>query len=148
MSPWQQGSFNVWGNQSSTGIAFLTCPTVSGFFMLFETLHTRFGYLTANDRPRFAVSGFTLAACPYLGDKIRGWLLAAALFSWEIVIKITFRWKTTKWALNRNITSQTWDCNVLGCKKPCGTYTGMCRPTGSCFEAPDLERGIHFRGVF
>ena len=40
------------------------------------------------------------------------------------------------------------------------TYTGMCRPTyitstGTCaaqrgrdFEAPDLERGIHFRCVF
>ena len=28
------------------------------------------------------------------------------------------------------------------------TYTGMCRPTGCDFEAPDLERGIHFRGVF
>ena len=28
------------------------------------------------------------------------------------------------------------------------TYTGMCRPTGRDFEAPDLERGIHFRGVF
>ena len=26
------------------------------------------------------------------------------------------------------------------------TYTGMCRGRG--FEAPDLERGIHFRGVF
>ena len=29
------------------------------------------------------------------------------------------------------------------------TYAGMCRPKGSWFfEAPDLERGIHFRGVF
>ena len=28
------------------------------------------------------------------------------------------------------------------------TYTGMCRPTGRDFEAPDLERGIHFLGVF
>ena len=28
------------------------------------------------------------------------------------------------------------------------TYTGMCRPTGRDFEAPDLERAIHFRGVF
>ena len=28
------------------------------------------------------------------------------------------------------------------------TYTGMCRPKGRDFEAPDLERGIHFRGVF
>ena len=50
----------------------------------------------ANDRPRFAVSGFTLAVCPYLGHKIRGWLLTAALFSWEIVFKITFRWKRVR----------------------------------------------------
>ena len=28
------------------------------------------------------------------------------------------------------------------------TYMGMCRPTGRDFEAPDLERGIHLRGVF
>ena len=30
------------------------------------------------------------------------------------------------------------------------TYTGMCRPAqrGRDFEAPDLEWGIHFSGVF
>ena len=28
---------------------------------------------TANGKRRFAVSGFTLAVCPYLGLKIRGW---------------------------------------------------------------------------
>ena len=27
------------------------------------------------------------------------------------------------------------------------TYTGMWRPTGRDFEAPDVERGIHFRDV-
>ena len=32
---------------------------------------SRFGHLTANAKPRFAVSGFTLAVCPYLGLKIR-----------------------------------------------------------------------------
>ena len=36
-----------------------------------ETLRSRFGHLTANAKPRFAVSGFTLAVCPYLGLKIR-----------------------------------------------------------------------------
>ena len=56
MSPWQRRSFTLWGNQSLTGIPFLTCLTVSGFFMLFETLRTRFGYLNASDRPRFYVS--------------------------------------------------------------------------------------------
>ena len=28
------------------------------------------------------------------------------------------------------------------------TYMGMWCPTGRDFEAPDLERGIHLRGVF
>ena len=28
------------------------------------------------------------------------------------------------------------------------TYTGMCAQRGRDFEAPDLERGINFRGVF
>ena len=30
--------------------------------------------------PRFAVSGFTLSVCLYLGIKIRRWWLAAAVF--------------------------------------------------------------------
>ena len=38
----------------------------------FETLKLRFGYLTPNGHPRFAVSDFTLSVCPYLGLKIRG----------------------------------------------------------------------------
>ena len=37
-----------------------------------ETLRLRFGDLTTNDKPRFAVSSFMLAVCPYLGLKIRG----------------------------------------------------------------------------
>ena len=37
-----------------------------------ETLRSRFGHLTANAKPRFAVCGFTLAVCPYLGLKIHG----------------------------------------------------------------------------
>ena len=36
-------------------------------------IRSRFGDLTTNGKPRFAVSGFTLAVCPYLGLKIR-WL--------------------------------------------------------------------------
>ena len=36
--------------------------------------------LTANYKPWFAVNGFTLPVCPYLGLKIRGWQLAAAMF--------------------------------------------------------------------
>ena len=41
---------------------------------LLETLRSRFGHLTANGKPWFAVSGFTVAVCPYLGLKTRGWL--------------------------------------------------------------------------
>ena len=46
-------------------------------------------------------------------------------FSWEIVFKITFFWKRIWWSLSKTvlksrISSQTWDCDVLGCKKPCG----------------------------
>ena len=39
---------------------------------LIETLISSFGDLTTNGKPRFAVSGFTLAVCSYLGLKIRG----------------------------------------------------------------------------
>ena len=37
-----------------------------------ETLRLRFGDLTTNGKPRFAVSSFTLAVCQYLGLKICG----------------------------------------------------------------------------
>ena len=37
-----------------------------------ERLRSRLRNLTTNGKPRFAVSGFTLAVCPYLGLKIRG----------------------------------------------------------------------------
>ena len=39
--------------------AFLVCLTR-------DLTRSRFGHLTANGKPRFAVSGFTLAVCPYL----------------------------------------------------------------------------------
>ena len=37
----------------------------------------------------------------------------------------TFLWKIIRWliserVLKSSISSQTWDCDVLGCKKPCG----------------------------
>ena len=32
-----------------------------------ETLGSRFGHFIANDKLRFAVNGFTLPVCPYLG---------------------------------------------------------------------------------
>ena len=35
-----------------------------------ETLRLRFGDLTTDDKPEFAVSSFTLAVCPYLGLKV------------------------------------------------------------------------------
>ena len=37
--------------------------------LIIETLRLRFGDLTTNDKPPFAVSSFTLAVCPYLGLK-------------------------------------------------------------------------------
>ena len=40
---------------------------------ILETLRSRFGHFTANDKLRFAVNGFTLPVCPYLGLKFRGW---------------------------------------------------------------------------
>ena len=39
--------------------AFLLC-------LIRDLTRSRFGHLTANGKPRFAVSGFTLAVCPYL----------------------------------------------------------------------------------
>jgi len=43
-----------------------------GYVLTIETLRSRFGNLTANGRPRFAVSDSTLAVFPYWGLKIRG----------------------------------------------------------------------------
>ena len=44
------------------------------------TIRLRFGRFTANDKLRFVVNVFTLPVFPYLGLKIRGWQLAAAMF--------------------------------------------------------------------
>ena len=40
---------------------------------ILETLRSRFGHFTANDKLRFAVNGFMLPVCPYLELKFRGW---------------------------------------------------------------------------
>ena len=48
---------------------FLKSTTV----LTVETLTSRFDQFTANDKLRFAVNGFTLHICPYLGLKIRRW---------------------------------------------------------------------------
>ena len=45
---------------------------LTGSFVMIETLRSRFGHFTANDKLRFAVNGFTLSVCPHLGIKIRG----------------------------------------------------------------------------
>ena len=52
-----------------------TCNFCTCLHDTLETLRSRFGYLTANGKPRFAVSGFTLAVCPYLELKIHGYFL-------------------------------------------------------------------------
>ena len=43
-----------------------------GSFVMIETLTSRFGHFTANDKLRFAVNDFMLPVCPHLGLKIRG----------------------------------------------------------------------------
>ena len=48
---------------------FLKSTTV----LTVETLTSRFDQFTANDKLRFAVNGFTLHICPYLGLKVRRW---------------------------------------------------------------------------
>ena len=47
---------------------------------ILETLSSRFGHFSVNDKLRFAVNGFMLPVCPYLELKFRGWLLAADMF--------------------------------------------------------------------
>ena len=92
------------------------------------------GRFTANDKLRFVVNVFTLPVCPCLGLKIRGWQFAAVMFVFlhllisilaEKLSLITFFWKRIRWSISKTvlksrISSQTWDCDVLGCKKPCG----------------------------
>ena len=46
---------------------------VDALLAITDTLRSRFGHFTANDKLRCAVNGFTLPVCPYLGLKIRGW---------------------------------------------------------------------------
>ena len=43
--------------------AFLVC-------LIRDPTRSRFRHLTSNGKPRFAVSGFTLAVCPFLGLKL------------------------------------------------------------------------------
>ena len=56
-------------------IKFTTTTTASntGAPKTIQTLRSRFGHFTGNDKLRFAVNGFTLPVCPYLGLEIRGW---------------------------------------------------------------------------
>ena len=43
-----------------------------GSFVMIQTLRSRFGHFTANEKLQFAVNGFTLPVCPHLGIKTRG----------------------------------------------------------------------------
>ena len=47
---------------------------------IIETLRSRLVHFTANNKLQLAVNSFTLPVCPYLGLKICGWLLVAAMF--------------------------------------------------------------------
>ena len=121
-------------------IRFSTCLLYSGVCLLLtreasltdlierlETLRSRSGHFTANSKLQFTVNGFTLPVCPYLGVRLP--CLFSFLhfyFSWESVSKITFFFSnriprsTSKRVLRSLLSSQTWDCDVLGCKKLCG----------------------------
>ena len=46
--------------------------SLCGASLILEALRSRFGHLTTNGKPRFAVSSFTLSFCPNSGIKIRG----------------------------------------------------------------------------
>ena len=79
----------------------------------------------------FAVNGFTSPVCPYLELKIRGWYLAAAMLVFihpltsilaeKLSSKLRFfeiEFDNQEKMLKKSrISSQTWDCDILGCKK-------------------------------
>ena len=53
-------------------------------------LRLKFGDLTTNGKPRFAVSSFTLGVCPYLGLKIRGLTNSRLPFLFSFVRSLLF----------------------------------------------------------
>ena len=98
-------------------------------------LRSRFGHLTANGDPGFAVSGFMLSVYPYLEIKIREVVARSChdcfysfvhfYLSWGIVSQVTFLWNIVQYliserVLKRSIFSQTWECDVLECKNLAG----------------------------
>ena len=58
--------------QSAIGLSWIVLRKQLRSIWYQRPLRSRFSHLTANGKPRFAVSGLTLAVCPYLGLKIRG----------------------------------------------------------------------------
>ena len=79
--------------------------------------------LTAKGNLRFAVSGFTLSVCPYLGIKIRG-LVARGCHvcfysSVHSILAEKVQHLISERVLKRINSSQTWDFDVLECEKPC-----------------------------
>ena len=81
-------------------------------FTIIETLRSRCGHVTANDKPRLAICGSTLLACLYSFT----FILAEKLY-----LKITFRRKNSiadkQKSSKRSVFSQMWDYDVIGCKK-------------------------------
>ena len=70
-------------------------------------------------------SVFLVVKNPYdMRSQIRFWIFPKNAV-WESVFKITFffsnriRWSISKRVLRSRFSSQTWDCDVLGCKKLC-----------------------------
>ena len=81
---------------------------------ILETLRSKFGHLTVNGNPRFAVSGFTLSVCPYLGIKICRWQLGCLfLFIRSLLFQLRNRLPSYVSMKNSSIINQRKSCRVL-----------------------------------
>ena len=81
---------------------------------ILETLRSKFGHLTVNGNPRFAVSGFTLSVCPYLGIKICRWKLGCLfLFIRSLLFQLRNRLPSYVSMKNSSIINQRKSCRVL-----------------------------------
>ena len=81
---------------------------------ILEALRSKFGHLTVNGNPRFAVSGFTLSVCPYLGIKICRWKLGCLfLFIRSLLFQLRNRLPSYVSMKNSSIINQRKSCRVL-----------------------------------
>ena len=81
---------------------------------ILETLRSKFGRLTVNGNPRFAVSGFTLSVCPYVGIKICRWQFGCLfLFIRSLLFQLRNRLPSYVSMKNSSIINQRKSCRVL-----------------------------------